>query len=79
MTATPVPNLKEAAALLARATDVTLLGHVRPDADALGSALALGRALQLRGVRVRVSVGEPEEMPETLRSLDAAWALRPGE
>lgn len=71
MTATPVRNLKAAAALLARANDVTLLGHVRPDADALGSALALGRALDLRGdVKVRVSFGEPEEMPETLRSLD---------
>ena len=30
-----------AAALLAAAEDVTLLAHVRPDADALGSALAL--------------------------------------
>lgn len=71
MTATFAQNLKDAAALLARANDVTLLGHVRPDADALGSALALGRALHLRGgVKVRVSFGEPEEMPETLRSLD---------
>jgi len=62
--------LAEAAALLSGATDVTLLGHVRPDADALGSALALGRVLARRGARVRVSVGEQDEMPETLRWLD---------
>jgi bifunctional oligoribonuclease and PAP phosphatase NrnA len=59
-----------AAALLARADDVTLLAHVRPDADALGSALALGRALQRRGATVRVSFGAPDTMPETLRPLD---------
>ena len=59
-----------AADLLSRADDVTLLAHVRPDADALGSALALGRALQRRGARVVVSFGEPDTVPETLRPLD---------
>jgi nanoRNase/pAp phosphatase (c-di-AMP/oligoRNAs hydrolase) len=63
-------DIRDAAALLASATDVTVLGHVRPDADALGSALALGRALVHRGARVRVSFGEPDEAPETLRWLD---------
>jgi phosphoesterase RecJ-like protein len=63
-------DIRDAAALLASATDVTVLGHVRPDADALGSALALGRALLRRGARVRVSFGEPDEAPETLRWLD---------
>ncbi|WP_240519284.1 DHH family phosphoesterase [Amycolatopsis antarctica] len=57
--------------MLSGARDVTLLGHVRPDADALGSALALGRVLARRGAVVRVSVGEPERMPETLAWLDA--------
>ena len=59
-----------AAALLSRADDVTLLAHVRPDADALGSALALGRALMRRGAHVVVSFGEPDTVPETLRPLD---------
>ncbi|MEV6912924.1 DHH family phosphoesterase [Amycolatopsis sp. NPDC051071] len=78
MTTTLAQDLRDAAALLASANDVTLLGHVRPDADALGSALALGRALQLRGgVKVRVSVGEPEEMPETLRGLDVGGLYVP--
>ncbi len=59
-----------AAALLSRADDVTLLAHVRPDADALGSALALGRALQRGGARVVVPFGAPDTVPETLRPLD---------
>ncbi len=70
MTPTSAQDIRDAAALLASAGDVTILGHVRPDADALGSALALGRALRQRGARVRVSFGEPDEAPETLRWLD---------
>ncbi len=70
MTSTLAQDIQNAATLLASATDVTVLGHVRPDADALGSALALGRVLHRRGVKVRVSFGEPDEAPETLRWLD---------
>ena len=69
MTSTLAQDIRDAAALLASVTDVTVLGHVRPDADALGSALALGRALLRRGAKVRVSFGEPDEAPETLRWL----------
>jgi nanoRNase/pAp phosphatase (c-di-AMP/oligoRNAs hydrolase) len=73
-------DIRQAAALLAEAKDVTLLGHVRPDADALGSALALARVLQQRGVTVRVSFGAPDEVPETLRGLDVGGLLvRPAE
>jgi phosphoesterase RecJ-like protein len=70
VTPTLAQDIRDAAALLASATDVTVLGHVRPDADALGSALALGRVLRRRGAKVRVSFGEPDEAPETLRWLD---------
>ncbi|MDT8914803.1 DHH family phosphoesterase [Amycolatopsis sp. PS_44_ISF1] len=75
MTATSAQDIETAARLLAAATDVTLLGHVNPDADALGSALALGRVLQQRGADVRVSFGEPDEAPETLRWLDDGGLL----
>lgn len=68
-------DLSEAAALLREATDVTLLGHVNPDADALGSALALGIALKERGAAVRVSFAEPDEVPETLCGLDPGGLL----
>ncbi|GAA5172215.1 MULTISPECIES: DHH family phosphoesterase [Amycolatopsis] len=63
--------------LLRAATDVTLLAHVRPDADALGSALALGRALQQRGAVVRVAFAIPDEVPESLRGLDVGGLVVP--
>jgi phosphoesterase RecJ-like protein len=66
----PPDDLAVAADLLHAATDVTLLAHVNPDADALGSALALGLALRRRGAAVRVSFAWPERVPETLRGLD---------
>ncbi|MEV4320226.1 DHHA1 domain-containing protein [Actinocrispum sp. NPDC049592] len=70
-------DLDGAIELLRAATDVTLLAHVHPDADALGSALALGLALHRSGATVRVSFGEPESVPETLRPLDYAGLLVP--
>ena len=64
--------LRTAADVLAEATDVTLVAHVQPDADSLGSALALGIALRRRGATVRVAFATPAEMPETLRALDVS-------
>jgi bifunctional oligoribonuclease and PAP phosphatase NrnA len=66
-----------AAKLVGGAGDVTLVAHVHPDADALGSALALGLALHRRGATVRVSFGEPVQTPESLRSLDVADLIVP--
>ncbi len=66
-----------AAALLAGASDVTLLAHVNPDADSLGSALALGIALRRRGATVRVAFASPAHMPETLRTLDVLGLVVP--
>ncbi|NGY57547.1 bifunctional oligoribonuclease/PAP phosphatase NrnA [Lentzea sp. NEAU-D13] len=68
-------TIAEAARLLAGARDVTLLGHINPDADTLGSALAVGLALHRRGVKVRVAFGEPETVPESLKALDVAGLL----
>ncbi|GAA4712777.1 bifunctional oligoribonuclease/PAP phosphatase NrnA [Pseudonocardia yuanmonensis] len=70
----------EAAAALRDAAEVVVLGHVSPDADSLGSALALGLALHRRGVSVRVSFGvqgEDEPAPESLRALDPEGLLVP--
>jgi phosphoesterase RecJ-like protein len=69
--------VRAAAALLADAPDVTLLAHVQPDADSLGSALALGIALRRRGTTVRVSFASPEAVPETLRPLDVLGLVVP--
>jgi phosphoesterase RecJ-like protein len=68
-------TIAEAARLLANARDVTRLSHINPDADTLGSALAVGLALHRRGVAVRVAFGEPEVVPESLKALDTAGLL----
>ncbi|MGQ0841175.1 DHH family phosphoesterase [Actinokineospora sp.] len=70
-------ELAAAAALLRAATDVTLLAHVNPDADALGSALALAIALRARGARVRVSFASPARAPDALRRLDPGGLVVP--
>lgn len=74
MVADPV---RVAAALLVEAQDVTLLAHVQPDADSLGSALALGIALHRRGVTVRVSFATPDAVPDALRPLDVHGLVVP--
>jgi phosphoesterase RecJ-like protein len=68
-----------AAALLSAASQVTLLAHVNPDADALGSALALGIALHRRGVSVQVSFAAPEQVPDTLLPLDPLGLVVPAD
>ncbi len=70
-------DLAAAADLLSTATDVTLLAHVNPDADALGSALALGLALRGRGATVRVSFGAATPVPRSLRGLDPVGLVVP--
>lgn len=75
--ADPNPVLTAAAELVSGARDVTLVAHVQPDADALGSALALGYALRRRGATVRVTFGEPAQAPESLRALDVAGLIVP--
>ena len=65
-------RLEEAVGVLTAARQVVLLAHVNPDADALGSALALGLALHRRGSEVQVSFGAPARPAESLRDLDVA-------
>jgi phosphoesterase RecJ-like protein len=62
-------DLGAAQQLLASASSAVLLAHINPDADALGSALALGLALRARGVRVAVGFAEPASVPDSLAEL----------
>ena len=66
--------LNEAAG--ARAT-VVLSGHVQPDADALGSALALAEGLRRRGARVLTTFPDPFTLPPSLQWLPGAAGLVP--
>ena len=72
-----VDPAQAAADVLSEAADVTLLAHVQPDADSLGSALALGIALRRRGAVVRVAFATPDEMPDTLRAFDVLGLVVP--
>ncbi|WP_330249226.1 bifunctional oligoribonuclease/PAP phosphatase NrnA [Nocardia sp. NBC_00565] len=58
-----------ALAALNAARSVTILCHVQPDADTIGSGLALALVLHRRGIPVWVSFAEPAELPATMRTL----------
>jgi len=70
-------DLNRACELLAEASSVVLLAHVNPDADALGSALALGMALENNGAQVTVAFAEPATVPASLRGLPGQRLIKP--
>lgn len=71
------PEWDKALAAVSSCSSVLLLAHVTPDADALGSALGLGLALQSLGKKVQVSVGEENfEIPSSLSFLPGAQLVR---
>ncbi|MEH3155836.1 MAG: DHH family phosphoesterase [Gordonia paraffinivorans] len=62
------------------ASAVTLITHVRPDADTVGSALALAVALDRSGVDVEVGVPGTLPLPDALSRLPGAKLIAsPGE
>lgn len=64
--------------VLGRASAVTLLCHVGPDGDALGSMLGVGLALRRRGVEVIASYGDvPFTVPARLHFLPGQDLLVP--
>lgn len=67
------PNWDDAVSAITSASRVLLIAHVTPDADALGSAIALGLAIKKLNKDVTVSVGEPGfTIPETLDFMPGA-------
>ncbi|MEV6429691.1 bifunctional oligoribonuclease/PAP phosphatase NrnA [Nocardia sp. NPDC051463] len=68
-------DLDAAVAALAAARSVTILCHVQPDADTIGSGLALALVLHRRGIPVWVSFAEPAELPVSMRSLPGVHHL----
>jgi phosphoesterase RecJ-like protein len=66
-----------AADLVAGARSLLIVAHIHPDADSLGSALALGLALERRGVTVTVSFAIPDQVPESLRGLPGQHLVAP--
>jgi bifunctional oligoribonuclease and PAP phosphatase NrnA len=73
------PEWVRAVTILDGAQRVCLACHIRPDADALGSMVAVARALHDRGQSVVASFGEPFEVPAILSFLPGLELLsRPG-
>ncbi|MGW4478472.1 DHH family phosphoesterase [Rhodococcus triatomae] len=70
-------DLAGAVALLSDARSVTVLCHVQPDADTIGSGLALAIALDRRGTPVQVSFAQPEVLPESMSTLPGIDLLVP--
>lgn len=71
------PEWDKAVSAIAEASSVLLLAHVTPDADALGSALGLGLALESMGKQVQVTVGETGfTTPTSLRFLPGTELIR---
>lgn len=63
--------------MLEAASSVTVLCHVQPDADTIGSGLALGLILSRRGIDVEVSFASPSELPESMDTLPGRHLLVP--
>ncbi|MFI1917184.1 bifunctional oligoribonuclease/PAP phosphatase NrnA [Nocardia sp. NPDC020380] len=70
-------DLAAAVSVLDTARSATVLCHVQPDADTIGSGLALAQVLHRRGVPVRVSFAEPAALPVSMRSLPGTEFLVP--
>ncbi len=73
--------LNDAARVLTDADDVTLVCHVNPDADALGSMLGLANYLAGRGVKVAAAVPNPPgDLPRWVEVLPGlAHLVSPGD
>jgi phosphoesterase RecJ-like protein len=72
-------ELAATAELLAGAKSVLLLAHNNPDADSLGSALALALALRRGGTEVAVSFDVPGTVPQSLSGLPGVELVQPAE
>ncbi len=60
----------QVAEVLESAHTVTILCHVQPDADTIGSGLALGLVLERRGgISVQVAFSRPSALPESMRDF----------
>ena len=72
-------ELASAVSMLDTAQSVTVLCHVHPDADTIGSGLALGLVLHRRGVPVQVSFAAPDSLPESMNELPGCELLVPSD
>ncbi|PTR26590.1 phosphoesterase RecJ-like protein [Rhodococcus sp. OK519] len=72
-------SLQDVIGLLEGATSATVLCHVQPDADTIGSGLALGIVLERKGIPVQVSFATPDRLPVSMSGLPGRHLLVPAE
>jgi phosphoesterase RecJ-like protein len=72
-------SIRQAADALRGADSIVTVGHVAPDADALGTAVAMARSARLAGKEAVASFGEPFVIPRTFAFLDLDVLIPPGE
>ena len=72
-------SLAAAARAIGRARRIVAIGHVHPDGDALGSALAVAIAAREAGKKAWVTFGEPFSLPDQFRYLDLDAVVPPGD
>lgn len=70
-------QLPDVIEVLEGATAVTVLCHVQPDADTIGSGLALGIVLERKGIPVQVSFASPDRLPVSMSELPGTHLLVP--
>ncbi len=71
-----MPDFAAAARMIKAARSVTVVAHLRPDADAVGSACATVAALRQLGKQARAVVGQPMPIPQSLLTIPGADELR---
>lgn len=69
----------EIARAMKNAPKVAVLAHIKPDADAIGSACALVRGLRQIGIDACAYIGQPFPHPDNLRSIPGVDEVRYGE
>lgn len=70
-------TLEQLAGIISAHDDFVICGHVSPDGDCLGSALALWHALRAQGKRATCVLAKPDPIDAALSFLPGASALVP--
>lgn len=72
-----IGSYERAVEVLREAQTVAVTGHLRPDADAVGSVMALTLALRKLGKTVTAHVGQPGDFSANLRTIPGAEEVLP--
>jgi len=73
------PALRAAADVVRSAETIVAIGHIHPDGDALGSAVAVARAARAAGKQAWATFSEPFTTPDQFRFLDLDVLIAPSD